>query len=211
MRQITLPNWLSRMDKDFKWLSIPKLPLLLVIIQIFGFVLVMGKPEFEQRLVLNPDMVLQGEIWRIFTFVAIPLSHNFLMFFVLWFFYFVMTSLESAWDSTLLTIYFLITWVSIVLASLLIGTSVDTFAYMEFSFFFALATLSPNRTIHLFFILPIAFKWIALFTAIVLFFMPLFLGSYSLKQVLFVSYLVFFGKDYWLRLKSELDRRKRSV
>ena len=119
MRQITLPNWLSRMDKDFKWLSIPKLPLLLVIIQILGFVLVMGKPEFEQRLVLNPDMVLQGEIWRIFTFVAIPLSHNFLMFFVLWFFYFVMTSLESAWDSTLLTIYFLITWISIVLAALL--------------------------------------------------------------------------------------------
>ena len=211
MRQITLPNWLLRMDKDFKWLSIPKLPLLLVIIQILGFVLVMGKPEFEQRLVLNPDAVLQGEIWRIFTFVAIPLSHNFLMFFVLWFFYFVMTSLESAWDSTLLTIYFLITWISIVLASLLIGTSVDTFAYMEFSFFFALATLNPNRTIHLFFILPLAFKWIALFTAIVLFFMPLFLGSYSLKQVLFVSYLVFFGKDYWLRLKNELDRRKRSV
>jgi len=211
MRQITLPSWLSRMDKDLKWLSIPKLPLLLAIIQVFGFILVMRKPDFAQRLYLIPEAVLQGEIWRIFTFIAIPLSNNFLVFFVLWFFYYVMTSLESAWGSTLLTIYFLIAWISTVSAALLVRIPVETFAYMEFSFFFALATLNPNRTIYLFFILPLAFKWIAIFTAIVLFFVPLFLGSFE-KQIyiilLFINYLIFFGKDYWLRLKSELDKRK---
>ncbi|MDR2732291.1 MAG: hypothetical protein LBB36_03635 [Fibromonadaceae bacterium] len=212
MRQVNFPNWLAWIDKNLKWLSIPKLPFLLTIIQAFGFFFAMGKPVFVERLVLYPDAVFQGEIWRIFTFIAIPLINNFLVFFVLWFFYDVMVWLEGAWGSTLLTVYFLFAWFSTVLASLLIGTPVDSFMYMECSFFFALATLNPNREIYLFFILPIAFKWIAAFVALVLLAVPLFLGSYS-KQLyiilLFANYLLFFGKDYWLFLKKELDRRRK--
>jgi hypothetical protein len=199
------------MDKNLEGLAIPKLPLLLTMIQVFGFFLVMFKPEFADRLVLNRAEVFHGEIWRIFTFIAIPLSKSFLVFLVLWFFYYVMVSLEELWDSTLLTVYFLFAWISAVLAAILIGISVETFAYMEFSFFFALATISPSKTIHLFFILPIAFKWIALFVAIVLLLMPLVLGSYEKLLyviLLFANYLIFFGKDFWLRFKKELDKRK---
>jgi hypothetical protein len=214
MRQINFPNWLLWIDKNLKWLSIPKMPLLLTAIQVFGFFLVMAKPAFEERLVLNPGAVLNGEIWRIFTFIAIPLSSSFLVFFVLWFFYTIMYWLEEVWGSTLLTFYFLFAWLSTVLASLLIGIPVETFAYMECSFFFALATLNPNREIHLFFILPIAFKWIAIFIAIVMLVVPLFLASYHrllYLLLLFANYLLFFGKDYWLYLKRELDRRKNKL
>jgi hypothetical protein len=178
-----------------------------------GFFFVMRKPEFVSKLILDPNAILHGEIWRIFTFVAIPLVDNFLVFFVLWFFYDVMVWLESAWGSTLLTVYFLFAWFNTVLASLLTGIPIDTFAYTECSFFFALATLNPNREIHLFFILPIAFKWIAAFIAAVLLVVPLFLG-YPERQIytilLFANYLIFFGKDYWLMLKKELDKRKKN-
>jgi len=211
MRQVNLPNWLVRIDENLKWLSIPKLPLFLTITQVLGFFFAMKRPEFVSRLVLDPNAVLQGEVWRIFTFIAIPLVDNFLVFFVLWFFYDVMVWLESAWGSTLLTVYFLFAWFNTVLASLLTGIPIETFAYMECSFFFALATLNPNREIHLFFILPIAFKWIAVFIAAVLLVVPLFLG-YPERQIymilLFANYLIFFGKDYWLKLKKELDKRK---
>jgi len=214
MRQITLPDWLVRIDNNFKWLSIPKLPLFLTTIQVLGFLLVYTKPEFITRLVLNPNAVLHGEVWRIFTFIAIPLVSHFLVVFVLWFFYDVMVWLENAWGSTLLTMYFLFAWFSTVLASLLIRIPIETFAYMECTFFFALATLNPNRQIHLFFILPIAFKWIAVFIAAVLLVVPLFLG-YPERMIymilLFANYLIFFGKDYWLKLKKELDKRKRKI
>ena len=211
MRQVNFPNWLVWIDKNLKWLSIPKLPLLLTAIQVFGFFLVMGKPFFVERLILYPNAVFQGEIWRIFTFIAIPLASNFLVFFVLWFFYDVMIWLEGTWGSTLLTVYFIVAWLSAVLAALLLGTPVETFAYMECSFFFALATLNPNREIHLFFILPIAFKWIAIFIAAILIIVPLFLGSYEHQFyviLLFANYLLFFGKDYWQRFKKELEKRK---
>ncbi len=212
MRQINFPNWLIWVDKNLNWLSIPKLPLMLAAIQTFGFFLAMGKPAFVGRLVLLPEAVFHGEIWRIFTFIAIPLSNKFWVFFVLWLFYKVMFWLEQMWGSTLLTFYFFFAWFSTVLASLLTGIPVETFAYMGCSFLFALATLNPNREIHLFFILPIAFKWIAAFIAVVLLVVPLFLGSYQslfYLILLFANYLLFFGKDYWLQLKRELDRRRK--
>jgi hypothetical protein len=212
MRQVNFPDWLVRIDKNLKWLSIPKLPLFLTIIQVLGFFFAMKKPEFVSQLVLSPSAVLQGDIWRIFTFIAIPLVDNFLVFFLLWFFYDIMVWLEGAWGSTLLTVYFLFAWFSTVLASLLTGIPIITFAYMECSFFFALATLNPNREIYLFFILPIAFKWIAAFIAAVLLIVPLFLG-YPEQQIytilLFANYLLFFGKDYWLMLKRELNKRRK--
>ena len=171
----------------------------------------MGKPIFIERLILYPNTVLQGEIWRIFTFIAIPLASNILVFFVLWFFYDVMIWLEGTWGSLFLTVYFLIAWLCTVFAAFLTNTPVETFAYMECSFFFALATLNPNKELHLFFILPIAFKWIAIFIAGILFVVPLFLNSgYQQLNLIFVfaNYLLFFGKDYWLRFKKELDKRK---
>nr|AGS54295.1 hypothetical protein [uncultured bacterium contig00106] len=211
MRQINFPNWLVWIDGNLKWLSIPKLPLLLTIIQAAGFFLVMSKPAFQKSLILDPNKVLNGEFWLVFTFIAIPVVNSFFVFFVLWFFYDVMRWLEDLWGSTLLTVYFLFAWFSTVFASLVMGIPIVTFVYMEFSFFFALATLTPNREIHLFFILPIAFKWIAAFIAIVLLVVPLLLGSVS-QQIyiilLFANYLIFFGKDYWLRFKNELERRR---
>ncbi|MCL2284129.1 MAG: hypothetical protein FWC26_12505 [Fibromonadales bacterium] len=212
MRQIIFPNWLVWIDKNLKWLFIPKLPLFLVIIQALGFFLVMQKPAFEDKLSLDPVAVFQGDIWRIFTFVAIPLANNFLVFFVLWFFYYIMVWLEDVWGSTLLTVYFLFAWFSTVLVSILLGIHIKEFTYMECSFFFALATVAPNREIHIFFILPIAFKWIAVFIAAVLLVIPLFLGSYEQLLyliLLFANYLLFFGKDYWLLFKRELEKRKR--
>jgi len=212
MRQITFPNWLVWIDKNFRDLSIPKLPLILTIIQFVGFLLAMGKPEFISKLYLTPKLILdQGEIWRIFTFIAIPFPNNLLVILVLWFFYDFMVLLEESWGSMFLTVYFLIAWLSTVFAAFLTGVSVETFAYMECSFVFALATLNPNKELHLFFILPIAFKWIALFIAGILLIVPLFLdfSNGQLYVVLvFINYLLFFGKDYWLRFKKELDKRK---
>jgi hypothetical protein len=212
MRQVNFPNWLVYINKNLKWMFIPKLPLFLTIIQALGFFLAMKKPEFVSMLVLNPIEARQGEIWRIFTFIALPFVDNFLVFFVLWFFYGIMVRLERAWGSTLLTVYFLFAWLGTVLASIFTGIPIKTFIYMGCSFFFALATLNPNKEIYLFFILPIAYKWIAIFIAAVLLVVPLLLGSYKQQiytVLLFANYLLFFGKDYWLILKKELDKRRK--
>lgn len=120
--------------------------------------------------------------------------------------------LEEVLGSTLFTIYFLVAWFSTVFASIVMGTQIGTFMYTELSFLFALATLTPNKGIHLFFILPIAFKWMAAFIALVLLVIPLmldFIPQQIYILLLFANYLIFFGKDYWLRIKRELEKRRR--
>ncbi|MCL2101806.1 MAG: hypothetical protein FWH22_08870 [Fibromonadales bacterium] len=208
---MNFPNWLVWIDKNLKWLSIPKLPLTLTLLQALGFILVMLRPGFDEQLALDPGKVFQGEIWRLFTFIANPLTESLLVIFVLWFIYNILLWLEDAWGSTLLTVYFLFAWFSTILASVLTGLPIKTFVYMECSFFFAVATINPNKEIYLFFILPIAFKWIAIFIAAVLFIVPLVLGSYEglfFLTLFFANYLLFFGKHYWILLKRELERRK---
>ncbi|MDR2594523.1 MAG: hypothetical protein LBC87_07125 [Fibromonadaceae bacterium] len=218
MRQITFPNWLVWIDENFKWLSIPKLPLVLIIIQALGFLLDWVKPFgfYIDLLAPHPHYVFKGEIWRIFTFIAIPFPNHLLLILVLWFFYDFMVLLEESWGSMFLTVYFIIAWLSTVFAAFLNVVSFETIApifYIECSFVFALATLNPNKELHLFFILPIAFKWIALFIAGILIVVPCVLNSYSqliYVILLFVNYLLFFGKDYWIRFRKELDKRKKA-
>jgi len=221
MRQIIFPNWLVWIDKNLHGLSIPKLPLILTIIQALGLVLSIVNPVvndqlFIDKLVLIPHNVFQGEIWRIFSFITLPLLSQdsmlgyIFMFFILWLFYDIMILLENTWGSIFLTVYFLIAWFITVFVALLTDSKVDTFAFMECSFFFALATLNPNKELHLFFILPMAFKWIAFFIACILLAISLLLGYYNNIISLLASYLLFFGKDYWLRIKKELDKRKKT-
>jgi len=220
---MNFPNWLVWIDKNLKWLFIPKLPLFLIIIQIAGFFLVKYLPVYAELLYLEPEAVLEGQVWRIFTFIATPLMNNFFVVFVLWFLYSIMIWLEKAWGSTLLTVYFLFAWFSTVLVSIstvlasslleiVIPTNFDNMKYIGCSFFFALVTLNPNKEIHLFFILPITFKWIAIFIAAVLLIVPLLLRSYVhllYLSLLFANYLLFFGKGYWVYFKKELAQRRR--
>lgn len=86
MRHVNLPNWLVWTDNNLKWLSIPRLPLLLTIIQAVGFLLIMWKLVDRNWLILFPDKVFQGEVWRIFTFISIPMMDNYLVIILLWFF-----------------------------------------------------------------------------------------------------------------------------
>ena len=107
---ILMPRWIEWLEKKIEWISIPNLAIFLVVLQAMGFLLVQGKPEFIGQLVLDPQAVYMGQIWRIVTFLAIPMSDSFMVIFVLWFLYYVLSSLERAWGAFRLTLYFLIAW-----------------------------------------------------------------------------------------------------
>lgn len=208
---ILMPRWIEWLEKKIEWISIPNLAIFLVVLQAMGFLLVQGKPEFIGQLVLDPQAVYMGQIWRIVTFLAIPMSDSFMVIFVLWFLYYVLSSLERAWGPFRLTLYFLIAWGGAVASSLLLGIPVDTFVLIEISFFFALATLIPDYEILLFFILPIKIKWVALFTAAVMIAVPLVFGTWAQRLYLLVAcanYLLFFGPGFYRTLRQEMRRRQ---
>lgn len=214
-----IPAWLQWAERHMGWLAIPRLGTVLVVVQAMGFLLLWFKAgsdaylvnQLTNMLTLRPEAVWAGEFWRIFTFLAVPLSYDIWMIFVLWFLYFVLNSLSHAWGDFKLTVYFLISWIGTVLASLFLGVYVDNFWFIETTFFFALASLIPNHEILFFLVLPIKMKWIALFSAAIMIAVPLLLGDWAYRIYLMVAcanYLLFFGPGYVDTIRQEMRRRK---
>lgn len=121
----------------------------------------------------SPAHILQGQIWRLLTFIFIPGYPNIIYLVIgLYFYYFIGSTLESHWGSGKFTFYYfsgvLLTVVYGFIVWALTGVSevsVSAF-YINLSLFFAFGTLFPDMRIMLFFIIPIKVKWLALLSAV---------------------------------------------
>src|SRR5271154_5723920 len=92
------PKWIDRLDRLLPGFGIPNLALYLLGAQAAGFLLILAEPRAMGLLILDPYLVLRGEVWRLVTFLALPLSFSPLwMVFVLYFLYFIINALEEEW------------------------------------------------------------------------------------------------------------------
>ena len=90
------PKWLRTLSRRLKWLAVPNIAIIFITLQVMGFLFILSDPVWFERLALIPERVLQGEIWRLITFLALPLSLSPLwMIFTLWFLYFILNMIES--------------------------------------------------------------------------------------------------------------------
>src|SRR4051812_4443701 len=95
------PKWLRQLERRLQWLAIPNIAVLFVTLQALGFLMVMVDPIWGLRLALIPAAVTQnGEVWRLVTFLALPLSDSPIwVIFTLWFLYFVIGMIEAQWGA----------------------------------------------------------------------------------------------------------------
>ena len=117
-------------------------------------------------LCFSPALILRGQIWRLITFVFLPLDANpILMVISLYFYWFIGTTLERQWGSAKFTVFYGMG----VLLTLIVGFILDTAGlgilinmfYVNMSMFFAFASLYPDMRLLLFFLIPIKVKWLA--------------------------------------------------
>jgi len=127
--------------------------------------------SFLTLLIFSPDLILRGEVWRLITWAFIPLNSSPLFTAImLYFYYFIGTTLEREWGTAKFTVYYIfgvllniVYGVIMRYAFLVIPLLVPNF--LNLSMFFAFAALFPNYEIRLFFIIPIKMKWMALINA----------------------------------------------
>ena len=128
-----------------------------------------------------PGEILRGEVWRIFTWLILPINGQFIFVAIsLYFYYFIGSTLESAWGAGKFTIFYLSgVVVSIVTATIMYyalgaaGQPRQGFetamslnpAFLNLSMFFAYAVLFPENRLMLFFIIPIKVKWMGIANA----------------------------------------------
>lgn len=169
-----------------------------------------------QYLYFDAQAILHGQVWRLVTFLFVPISTGPLFALLTFYFYYWMGDLlEQYWGTPHLNIYVILGWLFTVLFGLavyLLGGSLGatlsammpiTGFYLYMSMFFAVATLFPDTQVLLFMIIPIKMKWLAIVNA-AYFLFSIITGWWAfpvnlLPLVALLNYLVFFGAELWSR------------
>ena len=203
------PKWLQALERPLAWLAVPNIASFVVGLQFIGFILILSDPDWRWRLALIPEQVLQGEIWRLVTFLALPVTLSpFWLLFVLWFLYFIVDGIENTWGAFKTTFYILLSVVLTICFSLLFMVPIAYIGDLESTLFLAAAALNPEYQILLFFVLPVKIGWLGwLAGALVLW--RFITGSWMERLYLlaiYSNYLLFFAPYHYRQLKQKYRR-----
>lgn len=207
---------LDKLERKFGRFAVPNLTFGIIICQAAVFLLSMSDRDVAEKLMLVPQLVLQGEVWRLFTFLCIPPSYNGQFFGILfaiifwWLFYMMGTALEMIWGTFRYNVYLLIGFAANVGVAFIFPAQPASNVFLELSVFLAFAYLNPDYELLVFFILPVKVKWLALLTWVVLG-VALVRGPWMVRVLTLASvanFIVFFGKDLYQRLHSRQRRAR---
>ncbi|MGF1656256.1 MAG: hypothetical protein ACFCU3_04670 [Verrucomicrobiales bacterium] len=202
-----MEKFLNQLEKRFGHWAIPGLIKGVVLLNAIVYLLAATNPEFVGWIFLHLGRVMQGEVWRLVTYLFIPpLIHPLFLFFFLYLLWLYGSALEQHWGAFRLTAYYVFGALGSIIAAVLLG-GVGSSVYLNTSIFFAFATLYPNFELRLFLIFPVKIKWLALIGAAFIAY-DLLVGPLPVKAAILVSfanYLLFFGPTAWQSWKASRE------
>jgi hypothetical protein len=174
-------RWLDRIERRLDWLHFPGLFKYLTFLGVIAYALQWPNRNMVAMLDFDRAKILSGEVWRLFTFLLVPMGMRafsplgvFFLFFAVQIAFMVSDSLEEAWGTTRTTLYILVGWMGLLISQFVfVPFSLASGLLLYSSMFFAFATLYPRVELMLFFILPVQVRILAWLQAIVLLLMIL--------------------------------------
>lgn len=152
-------------------------------------------------LCFDRDLILQGQVWRLFTYVFTYNAGNILLMMVSLLVYFSLgKAMENVWGTFRFNLFYVTGVVLMDVFCMLFGGYADVY-YLNLSLFLGYATLYPDAHFLLFFIIPIK-AWIFALFDLAVTFVDVFgmtvegYFPYSLfPLVAIANYFLFFGTD----------------
>lgn len=179
---------------------------------------------FSQIIAFYPSLILKGQIWRLVSFVFVPMGSGIWIIFSVLLYYYLGSALERQWGTARFSMFYFLGVVLNVLLGFVLyfalgrpyALSTANMYYVNMSMFFAFATLYPDMRLLLYGIIPIKVKWLAL--------LDVFLFAFDISAYLtqgnflfallpiigILNYLIFFWEDmvnYFARGKRRAARR----
>jgi hypothetical protein len=148
-------------------------------------------------------LILEGQIWRIITFLFLPIGggNPFLVLLSLYVFYFLGNTLENEWGAFSFSMYYAFGIAGAIIAGFISGVGNNQYIYM--SILLAFAQLFPNMEFRMFFLIPIKVKYIGYVTWI-LYGLGLLaaIAAFDLPEVAailvsLINFFLFFGPDLY--------------
>lgn len=210
---VIILKWLNKLERKYGRYAISGLMKYIVAANLAVFLLEVINPGLEANLMLIPQAVMAGQVWRLVTFILIPPATSaFWILFTLYFYYIIGMGLEQAWGSFKFNIYYLVGMIATIIVSL-VGGSPATGVFINLTLFLAFASIYPNHEVLLFFILPVKVKYLGILNAVLLA-QQFIMGGVGIKLMILASlanYFIFFGKDFIELFKTKKKVKKNKV
>lgn len=218
-----LNTWLDRFALRHPKFGIPNLMLYIAIANVaIGLIDNFSAFSLSDLLFFYRDAIFQGQVWRLVTFIFVPLSGDFgilnftvpgTSFFMTvlsaYFYYWIGSMLEREWGTAKFNLFFFTGVLLNMIFGLIMGYS--SIAYVNLSMFFAFAVLFPDLRVLFLFLIPVKVKWLAwidaayfLWQIAMCLFLRLWLWA-LLPIVAIFNFFLFFWNDF----REALSRRGR--
>ena len=140
------------------------------------------------------QLILQGQVWRLFSYVLLTYRGNVLMqMLYLVCYYSLGRAMENYWGTCKFNLFYLTGVLLMGIYCMIFGGYADVY-YLNLSLFLSYATLYPDTHFLLFFVIPVK-AWVFALLDIVLTLLGV-LSSWSLYPLVAIgNYVLFFGKD----------------
>lgn len=189
-------NQQNRLRRKLEKYAIPNLTLYLIICYGIGYLMQFLVPAGYQYLMLDPFLVLKGQVWRLVTWILIPpdSSNIFFVLITLYLYYSLGGLLERIWGTYKYNVYLFSGLLFTILGafvlcgySVLMGAQPTMYTglyllnngsavyfgqfstyYINMSIFLACAASIPDVQVLLMFLFPIKVKWIGIVYGIIL-------------------------------------------
>jgi hypothetical protein len=206
---------LARLERRFGRFAIPNLTAFIIAGQVVlymanAFPAGQGPAATLDAIRLEPDKVVQGEYWRVITYLFDPPATNPLFAFFFWYLFYLMgTTLEAVWGAFRYNMFLAIGFLaSIAMAFVFwfvfrVPGIAATNAFVQGTVFLAFARLYPDFTLMIFFVLPVKIRWLALI-AWIWYGLSFLTGNWMTSLMIVASvlnYLLFFGRDIRYQLR----------
>ena len=204
-------NLLNRLERKTGRFAVHNLMFILVVGMFTLFAAELAFPQLNlyDWLSFRRDLIFQGQVWRLITFIFLPPNSSiFWIVFTLYFYYMIGDALERQWGAFRFNVYYLIGVIGLIISGMITGFTAN--APLNMSLFFAFAVLFPDYQVMLFFMIPVKIKYLAFVDAL-LFIISVVMGSLPTKiAILFslLNFFLFFGGDFISRLKNQKEYRK---
>lgn len=146
----------------------------------------------------NRRLILQGQVWRLFTYPLTYLTSNILLMAISLLCYFSLgNAMERMWGTLKFNIFYLTGVVLMDIYAMIFNCSANVY-YLNMSLFLGYATLFPDASFLLFFIIPVKAWVLALFDLVIILlgvFSPPFTAANLFPLIALGNYFLFFGKD----------------
>ena len=153
-------SWITWLEARIGFLGIPRLMQLIALLNGLVYLLNFFQPSYVLALLLIPQRILHGEVWRLVSYIFVPevllrggnpALQPLFLFVYLWFLVWMGDALEQAWGAFRVTLYYFLGMVGVTMAAFFFGGGgVSAFLLNSFPFLCFRHPLSRHPDLRLF-------------------------------------------------------------